>query len=53
MSDTARWVIVIVALVLIVALVAFARGAEHRRGDEVGASAWGGATVVALGGNHG
>jgi hypothetical protein len=53
MSDTAKWVIVIVVLVLIVGLVAFARGGEHRRGDDVGSSAWGGATVVALGGELG
>lgn len=37
MSDTFRWVIAIVALALILGLIAFARGGEHRRGDEVGA----------------
>jgi hypothetical protein len=37
MSDTTRWVIVVVAALLIVGIVAFARGVEHQRGDEVGA----------------
>jgi hypothetical protein len=37
MSDTPRWVIVVIVLVVIVGLIAFARGREHRRGDEVGA----------------
>ncbi len=37
MSDTARWLIVIVVLMVIIGLVAFARGGEHRRGDDIGA----------------
>ena len=37
MSDTSRWVIVVVTLVLIIVLLAFARGRLHHRGDEVGA----------------
>jgi hypothetical protein len=37
MSDTARWVIAVVVLLLVVGIIAFARGEEHYRGDEVGA----------------
>jgi hypothetical protein len=36
-SDTARWVIAVVVLLLIVGIIAYARGEEHYRGDEVGA----------------
>ena len=32
-----RWIVVIVLVLVLVGLVAFARGREHRRGDEVGA----------------
>ena len=39
MSDSVRWVIIIVAVVLVLGLVAFARGGEHRRGDDEGSSA--------------
>ncbi len=53
MSDSVRWVIIIVAVVLVLGLVAFARGGEHRRGDDVGSSARGGATVVVFGGDLG
>jgi hypothetical protein len=37
--DTVRWVIVILLLVVLVGLLAFARGREHHRGDEEGALA--------------
>ena len=36
MRDTARWLIVIVAALLLIGLVAYARGPEHYRGDDVG-----------------
>ena len=36
MSDAPRWVVVILVVLVLVGLVAFARGREHRRGDEVG-----------------
>jgi hypothetical protein len=39
------WLGVIVAALLVIALVAFARGREHHRGDDVGAMA--GASRVA------
>jgi hypothetical protein len=32
-----RWIVVIVLLLVLVGLIAFARGRDHRRGDEVGA----------------
>jgi hypothetical protein len=34
-----RWVVVVVALLVVVGLIAYARGRDHRRGDEVGALA--------------
>ncbi|MGH2827875.1 MAG: hypothetical protein ACRDKF_13005 [Actinomycetota bacterium] len=37
MDDTRAWVICIVVTLLIIGLVAFARGPDHRRGDEIGA----------------
>jgi hypothetical protein len=32
-----RWIVVIVLVLVLVGLIAFARGRDHRRGDEVGA----------------
>jgi hypothetical protein len=37
MGETPRWVVVLVLAALLVGLWAFARGRDHRRGDEVGA----------------
>ena len=37
MNDTRSWVIGIVVALLIIALVAYARGPDHHRGDEIGA----------------
>jgi hypothetical protein len=45
MSDTPKWVIVVVVVLLVVGLVAFSRGRQHHRGDEVGERA-GGALAV-------
>jgi hypothetical protein len=39
MSDAPRWVVVLVIALIVVGLIAFARGREHRRGDDVGALA--------------
>jgi len=36
-----RWVVVVVVLLLVVGLIAFARGRLHHRGDELGARAHG------------
>ena len=36
MHDPARWVIVIAAVLFLIGLAAYARGPEHRRGDEIG-----------------
>lgn len=50
MSDTPRWVLVVVIALVVIGLIAFARGREHRRGDEVGALGSGvRASVVAIG----
>jgi hypothetical protein len=35
--SAARWLVVLLIALVLVGLVAFARGREHRRGDEVGA----------------
>jgi hypothetical protein len=45
MNDTPRWVIVVIVALVLVGLIAFARGRDHRRGDEVGALG-GGVPVV-------
>jgi hypothetical protein len=45
MSDTPKWVIAVIVAFVIVGLIAFARGRDHRRGDEVGALG-GGVSVV-------
>lgn len=37
MRAIVRWVIVVVAALVVVGMVAWARGPEHHRGDEVGA----------------
>jgi hypothetical protein len=39
MDDTVKWLLALVALLVVVLLVAFARGQEHHRGNETGASA--------------
>jgi hypothetical protein len=39
MSDTPRWVIVLLVALVVVGMIAFARGRDHRRGDDVGALA--------------
>jgi hypothetical protein len=36
-----RWALVILAVALVIGLIAFARGTEHQRGDEVGEQALG------------
>jgi hypothetical protein len=36
MGGAPRWVVVILVALILVGLLAFARGREHRRGDEVG-----------------
>jgi len=36
-STSARWAVAAVAVLLVVALVVWARGDEHHRGDDIGA----------------
>jgi hypothetical protein len=36
MGSVARWLIILAAALLLVGLMAYARGAKHHRGDEVG-----------------
>jgi hypothetical protein len=47
MSDTRRLVLAVVAALLVVGLIAFARGPAHHRGQEVGVRALGGDARVA------
>ncbi len=37
MSDTRMWIIIVVVAVLVVGLIAYARGPEHHHGDDLGA----------------
>jgi hypothetical protein len=37
MPDAIRWVIVLAAALLVIGLIAYARGPEHHHGDDVGA----------------
>jgi hypothetical protein len=37
MRDGARWLVVLVIALVLVGLIAYARGDEHHRGDDVGA----------------
>lgn len=37
MRDLVRWAIVLGLVLVLIGLIAYARGDEHRRGDEVGA----------------
>jgi hypothetical protein len=37
MDDTRRWVLVVVVALVVVGLLAFARGPDHHRGQQVGA----------------
>jgi hypothetical protein len=47
MNDTRRWVLLVVLALVLIGLVAFARGPEHRRGpQQVGASGGGAPTAV-------
>jgi hypothetical protein len=38
-DDTPKWVIALIVAILVVGLIAFARGRTHHRGDEVGSQA--------------
>jgi hypothetical protein len=38
-SNTARWVVAAIALLLVIGLLGWARGDEHHRGDDVGSVA--------------
>jgi len=37
MSDVRIWILVVIAAVLVIGLLVYARGPEHHRGDDVGA----------------
>jgi hypothetical protein len=37
MKDIRTWILVVCVVILVVVLVRYARGPEHRRGDDVGA----------------
>jgi hypothetical protein len=46
-SDAARWAMVALALLAVVALIALARGVEHQRGQQVGATGAGAVVTTA------
>ena len=46
MSDAPRWVIVVLVVLLVVGLIAFARGPVHHRGDETGEGSIGSMVLV-------
>jgi hypothetical protein len=48
MNDAPRWVVVVLVVLVLVGLLAFARGRDHHRGDEVGERA-SAVRVVSLG----
>jgi hypothetical protein len=50
MSDSVRWLVAVVAAVLIIGLIAYGGGPEHHRGTDVGVHA---SAVPALGGDLG
>jgi hypothetical protein len=37
MQHAVRWTLVLVLALVVIGLIAYARGTEHRRGDDVGA----------------
>jgi hypothetical protein len=37
MREGARWLVVILIVLVLVGLIAYARGDEHHRGDDIGA----------------
>ena len=50
MGDTRRWVLLVVLALVLVGLLAFARGPEHRRGpQQVGAFGGGARPAVLVG----
>jgi hypothetical protein len=48
MGDGRRWAVVVLVALLLIGLIAFARGPDHRRGDETGEGSIG-ATVLVRG----
>lgn len=47
MGDTRRWVLLVVLALVVIGLLAFARGPEHHRGQQVGAFSDGAPTAAA------
>jgi hypothetical protein len=48
MGDGPKWIVVVLVALLVIGLIAFARGPDHRRGDEIGEGSIG-ATVLVIG----
>ena len=47
MRDGPRWVVVLLVALLLIGLIAFARGPDHHRGDEIGQGSVGAAVLAA------
>ncbi|HKQ01266.1 MAG TPA: hypothetical protein VJ735_13130 [Actinomycetes bacterium] len=48
MDNTRRWVLLVALALVLVGLLAFARGPDHHRGQQVGAFGGGVPTMVAV-----
>jgi hypothetical protein len=46
MADGPRWVVVVLVALLVIGLIAFARGPNHHRGDETGEGSIGAAVLL-------
>ncbi|HEY2965134.1 MAG TPA: hypothetical protein VGJ99_02510 [Actinomycetota bacterium] len=46
MGDGPRWVVVVLVALLVIGLIAFARGPNHHRGDETGEGSIGAAVLL-------
>ena len=46
MGDGPRWVVVVLIALLVIGLIAFARGPNHHRGDETGEGSIGAAVLL-------
>jgi hypothetical protein len=45
-GDGPRWIVVVLIALLVIGLIAFARGPDHRRGDETGEGSIGATSLM-------
>jgi len=46
MGDGPKWIVMVLVALLVIGLIAFARGPDHRRGNETGEGSIGATVVV-------